>query len=265
MMLVSAALLAVCMLLTNWIHHREKQQVEAAHAQRKIEVTERPLGSVGGFQLILKSRYLLLVAFLVLLSNCVNTTGEFILGKTVAAQAQTVVAGSTEEAAAAEKSYIGLFYADFFFWVNLVGAALQMFLVSRIMQHLGTGIALLFLPIIALGSYAMLAFIPILSLIRVAKIAENSADYSIQNTARHALFLPTSREAKYKAKSAVDGFFWRAGDALSGLFVFAGTQLALSIRTFAGINVVLVVVWIVVAVAIVRQLKNGTSATRIAA
>jgi len=266
MMLVSAALLLVCMLLTNWIHRREKQQVEAAHAQRKIEVTERPLGSVGGFQLIFKSRYLLLVAVLVLLSNCVNTTGEFILGKTVAAQAQTMVAGSTEdEAAAAEKSYIGLFYADFFFWVNLVGAALQMFLVSRIMQHFGTGIALLFLPIIALGSYAMLAFIPILSLIRVAKIAENSADYSIQNTARHALFLPTSREAKYKAKSAVDGFFWRAGDALSGIFVFAGTQLALSIRTFAGINVVLVVVWIVVAVAIVRQLKNGTSATRIAA
>jgi AAA family ATP:ADP antiporter len=265
MMLVSAALLVVCMLLTNWIHRREKQLVDAAHAQRKIEVAERPMGSVGGFQLILKSRYLLLVAFLVLLSNCVNTTGEFILGKTVSAQAQTEVTGSTEERDAAEKNYIGQFYADFFFWVNLVGAALQMFLVSRIMHHLGTGVALFFLPIIALGSYTMLAFIPILSLIRVAKIAENSADYSIQNTARHALFLPTSREAKYKAKAAVDGFFWRVGDTLSGLLVFVGTQLALSIRTFAGINVVLVGVWIVVAIAIYRKLKDGASATRIAA
>ena len=265
MMLVTAALLGACMLLTNWIHRREKRQVEAAQAQRKIEVAERPLGSVGGFQLIFKSHYLLLVAFLVLLSNCVNTTGEFILGKTVEAQAQTEVTGSADERAAGEKNYIGQFYADFFFWVNLFGALFQMFLVSRIMQRFGTGIALFFLPIIALGSYAMLAFVPILSLIRVAKIAENSVDYSIQNTARHALFLPTSREAKYKAKAAVDGFFWRAGDALSGLLVLAGTQLALSIRTFAGVNVVLVGVWIVVAIAIVRKLKDGSATTRIAA
>jgi ATP:ADP antiporter, AAA family len=265
MMLVTAALLAVCMLLTNWVHRREKQMVDAAHAQRKIEVTERPLGSVGGFQLILKSRYLLLVAFLVLISNCVNTTGEFILGKTVSAQAQTEVTGTTEERDAAEKNYIGQFYANFYFWVNLVGAALQMFVVSRIMHHFGTGVALFFLPIIAFGSYAMLAVVPILSLIRIAKIAENSADYSVQNTARHALFLPTSREAKYKAKAAVDGFFWRTGDALSGLLVLVGTQLALSVRAFAGINVVLVAVWLVVAFAIFRKLKDGASATRIAA
>jgi len=32
-----------------------------------------------------------------------------------------------------------------------------------------------------------------------------------KNTARHALFLRTSREAKYKAKGAIDSFFWRAG------------------------------------------------------
>lgn len=249
MMLIAAALLAVCMALTTWIHRREKPS-------RKDESIVRPLNASGGFQLILRHRYLFLIAILVLLSNFVNTTGEFILGKTVAQHAQ------------GDKTYIGEFYANFFFWVNLLSAGLQMFAASRILKHFGIGLALFFLPVIALGSYTLLAFAPILSFIRIAKIAENSTDYSIQNTARHALFLRTSREAKYKAKAATDSFFWRAGDALSALLVFIGTQLAFDIRSFAIVNVALVGLWLAVAAAIVRfrsRQQETISETRAAA
>ena len=54
-----------------------------------------------------------------------------------------------------------------------------------------------------------------LAVVRIGKILENSTDYSIQNTIRQALFLPTSREAKYKAKAAIDTFCTRLGDVLS--------------------------------------------------
>ena len=131
-----------------------------------------------------------------------------------------------------------------------------MFAVSRIMKHLGIGPALFFLPLIALGSYSLLAFMPILSFIRLAKIAENSTDYSIQNTARHALFLNTSRDAKYKAQSAIDSFFWRTGDALSALLVFVGTRLAFGTRNFAIANAVFVLVWLALAAAIVKLRKR---------
>jgi AAA family ATP:ADP antiporter len=67
------------------------------------------------------------------------------------------------------------------------------------------------------------------------------------------LFLPTSREAKYKAKQAIDSFFVRAGDLLQAAVVFMGTMLAFSIRGFALVNVLLVVVWIALAVAIARE------------
>jgi len=110
----------------------------------------------------------------------------------------------------------------------------------------------------------VLALVPILSLIRVAKILENSVDYSVQNTARHALFLSTTREEKYKAKAAIDSFFWRMGDMISGALVFAGTQLALNTRAFAAVNVFLVLVWLGIALAIVRYVKTGPAA-RIAA
>jgi AAA family ATP:ADP antiporter len=148
---------------------------------------------------------------------------------------------------AAQEAYIGAFYADFYFWVNVLGAVLQMFAVSRIMKYFGVRAALIVLPTIAL-----------------AKIAENSADYSIQNTARHALFLRTNREAKYKAKTAIDSFFWRAGDALSALLVFVGTYLAFDIRHFALVNLLLVGVWLLIAVRLRRvdaQVKTASSAS----
>jgi AAA family ATP:ADP antiporter len=243
MMLVTAALLAVCMVLTTWIHRREGSNRQRPDARL-------PIGVSGGFQLVLRHRYLFLIAMVVLLSNLVNTTGEFILGKTVAEHAKS---------APNVEAYIGQFYAGFFFWVNVLGAALQMFAVSRILKYAGIGPALFFLPIIALGSYTLLAFVPILSFIRLAKIAENSVDYSVQNTTRHALFLNTSRDAKYKAQSAIESFFWRTGDALSAVLVFAGTKLAFDLPKFAIANIFFVAVWLAVAGAIVRLRKRQSA------
>ena len=103
-----------------------------------------------------------------------------------------------------------------------------------------------FLPLVALGSYSLFAFIPLLSVFRIGKIAENATDYSIQSTTRHALFLPTSREAKYKAQQAIDSFFWRAGDLLQAAVVLIGSKLAFELRHYALFNVAFVAVWLVI-------------------
>ena len=90
-----------------------------------------------------------------------------------------------------------------------------------------------------------------------SRLAENSIDYSLQNTARNALYLPTSREAKYKAKQANDTFFVRFGDVLSAGLVFAGTTwLGFAPRQFAMVNVALIMVWLVIAVAIGRRFRR---------
>ena len=77
---------------------------------------------------------------------------------------------------------------------------------------------------LALLSYSVLAVAPVLAVVRWAKVLENSTDYSIMNTVRQALWLPTSREAKYKAKAAVDTFCMRAGDVLEAGIVLLGTM-----------------------------------------
>jgi ATP:ADP antiporter, AAA family len=253
LLLFSAVGLSLCVLLTLWVDRRERTR-EATAAQ-----ADAPIGRKGGFQLVLADRYLLLIAMLVVVLNVVNTIGEFILGKLVVEHAaQTIASGAA--GGLSEGAIIGKFYGDFFGWVNLLGFLFQLFLVSRIFKYIGVRGALFILPCIAMFSYGMLAALPVLAIVRVAKILENSTDYSIQNTARHALFLPTSREAKYNAQQAIDSFFWRAGDLLQAVVVFAGAQLAFGIRGYATVNLILVVVWLGLVVGIARRYQKLTAA-----
>jgi AAA family ATP:ADP antiporter len=207
----------------------------------------------GAFALVFRYRYLLLIALLMMLLNWVNTTGEYILGSVVEDAAKAAVATGTAGGLSVQQ-YIGKFYSDFFSVVNLAGLLIQLFLVSRIVKYLGVAVGLLILPVIALSAYTLLAFYPVLAVVRWAKTAENSTDYSLNNTVRNMLFLPTTREQKYKAKQAIDSFFWRAGDVLSAALVFVGTSLlAWKASNFAVFNIVLVVIWLGIAIAIGRR------------
>jgi ATP:ADP antiporter, AAA family len=137
--------------------------------------------------------------------------------------------------------------------VNLAGFLMQMFVVSRVFKFLGVGKALFIHPLVALGGYLMMLQAPSFNAIRWLKIADNSLDYSLTNTTRQALWLPTSREAKYKAKQAVDSFCQRAGDVLQAGIVYISAQAALGAGAFAALNIVFVGGWLAVAVGLNRQ------------
>jgi len=230
------------------------RRVDAKRGSKKV-AAEKPLSGRGGFGLILSSRYLMLIAMMVLTLNLVNSLGEYVLGQMVVADAKAAVAAGTITTSQM-RATIGAFYGDFFGWVNLLGLLLQVFIVSRLFNYVGVRGALFVLPLIALGSYSLMALLPVLGVVRIAKVFENSTDYSIQNTARHALFLPTSRDAKYKAKAAIDTFFWRVGDMMQAGFVLAGTWLAFTTRQYASLNVALVAIWLLLIVGIYREHKK---------
>jgi AAA family ATP:ADP antiporter len=253
LMLVAAGLLVAYLVITRIVSRRV---LRAAAVGGATPAAEAPLDRRGGFELVRRDRYLLLIGLLLLVLNFVNTNGVYVLGRVIAQEAGRLAAtGATHGLSAGEfeKRFIGAFYADYYTWVNVVSAFVQLFLVSRIMKRFGVRTALYMLPIVAFGGYSMLAFAPILALIRVAKIGEDALDYSLNNTARHALFLPTSREAKYKAKAAIDTLFVRAGDLLSAGLVFVGALWSFQVREFALANLALVLVWLLIVIAIGRR------------
>jgi len=256
LMLCAAALLCICLGLFAWVHGRTRAEAASVRAAREADV---PLSKEGGFALLARDPYLLLIGVLSLLRNWVNSTGEYVLDR-------TLVAAAPHQAMAAGISvtrFIGEFKADYFGAVNILGVVCQLFVVSRVLKHLGVGRALFALPLVSICANLTMGFMPVLGLIRVAKVAENGVDYSLQNTTGNALFLVVSRDAKYKAKAVIDAFLVRAGDALGGLAIWAGTHFAWSTRAFARIDVALCLVWLAVAWAIQRR-HAALSASRTA-
>jgi ATP:ADP antiporter, AAA family len=221
MLPAAGVVLVVCAILAELVDRVTTRAATPAQAA----VGEQPLGKEGGFELIFKDRYLLLIAVLTVLLNVVNTSGEYLFGRYIVEQAQAQFFSGPESAAARER-FVGESYSSLFSTVNLIGFLLQMFVVSRLFKFLGIGRSLFIHPTVAFIGYLMMLRAPSVQLMGWLKVADNSIDYSLGNTTKQALWLPTSREAKYKAKQAVDSFFVRAGDVDPGGLRLRGRALA---------------------------------------
>ena len=211
----------------------------------------------GGFALVLSNPYLRLIAALIVLLNVVNTTGEYLVARLLSAEVRELAA---LDPLFDKQAYIGAFTGSYQFWVGVTALLLQAFVTSRLVRHRGLAGVLFALPLIALGGYAIVAAGAGFALVRWIKTAENATDYSIMNTARQMLWLPTTREEKYKAKQAIDTFFVRAGDLLAAGVVFVGTNLIpRGVAGFARLNVVLVLVAMVAAWLLLREYRRLTA------
>ena len=253
MLFVAAALLLVSGVLYGLINR-------GPSGQSARSAPDKPIEGRNGFTLVFASRYIGLIALLLIVLNIVNTTGEYILSNLVVTQAEQALAA---DPGFDKNAYIGAFYGSYFLWVNIAAVLLQGFAASRLVKRFGLSGVLFALPFVALGAYGIVALGATLGIVRWMKTAENATDYSVMNTAKQLLWLPTSREEKYKAKQAVDSFFVRFGDLLAAMVVFAGTTgLGLAARGFAVVNLGFIVVWLLLAAVLVRENRRLAAAAK---
>ena len=214
-----------------------------------------PAKLLGGIELVLRDRYLLLVALFIVLLNWINTTGEYSprrhgesatptrasrhrparWPRTSSSPPSTATTISGPRSSDSRSSCCS--------WRACIAGS-------------GSAGALMVLPVIAALGYGLMAFVPIFSIIRLVKIGEDSVNNSLMNTTRQALFLPVDRDAKYEGKTAIDTFFWRVGDLIQAGVVFAGLHwLDWTATNFALLNFALALVWIGLAFAIGREFR----------
>ncbi len=223
-------------------------------------------GSVmSGARLIFFSRFMLFAALVTLLANWVNTNGENLLFRVIqdVLANQAVELGITDSKEMLEYTRDGTtaFYGDFFFWVNIIALFLQSIVASRLLKLGGFGAILMLLPVIALISYTTMALLPILVIVKIMKIAENATDYSINNTARHVLWLPVDSKMKFLGKPTIDTLYVRVGDGLAAITVLIGVQLlSLSTKQFFIFNVSLVVLWLICGIMLVKEYNKAAAA-----
>ena len=259
LMQVSAALLALHLLLYRLVLGRPDGVPHEHDASAPLEAS-----IAGGFALVFRNRYLTLIAALLVLLNLVNTTGEYLLSTYASERANAALAVALDanpdlDSGAFMNRFFGVFYGDFCFWVNIICVVLQAFFVSRMVKCLGVAGLLFALPLVALGNYGWVAMGLGFAAFRGLKTVENATDYSIMNTAKAMLWLPTTHDEKFQAKQAVDTFFVRFGDVLAAIVVYVGTQqLAFGAVEFARVNVALIAVWMIITALVLRRYRQQT-------
>ncbi|HET9990287.1 MAG TPA: MFS transporter [Kofleriaceae bacterium] len=240
----AVVILLACVGVIVWV---ERRAIVAAKQEDKNHPDE-PMAKERVWHHLLRDRYLIYIAGLVVFLNWVNSTGEYLLDRTL-----VVAAKDAATHGASATAYIGAFKADYYVWYNSIGLGLELFVVSRVFKLVGVRNALFVLPIFALFAYGGVVFFPVLAILRLVKIGENSLQYSLQDTSRHALFLVATRVEKFVGKTATDTIAVRIGAIMSTLVVIIGAWLEWSTSTFAAISVGLAVVWLGFVILIGRE------------
>lgn len=251
LLVVGMGLLLLTVSLTGLLHTTVPLESRPVARENPHEVRRL----LGGFQIVAGSRYLALIALMIVLINWISSTGDFIHRDFVKHHFDAIAAGSA--APVATRDLITAYFAKFFFWMIVIQLFIQVFVVGRLFRTLGVATTLLIPAALSLIGYGLVAFVPLLSIIRLVRMGEQGVEYSLTNTLRQALFLPTTRAETYEGKTTIETFFWRFGDLLQAGMVFAGTTyLAMDARGFAVLNAALAAFWIAVAFAIGRQYRR---------
>jgi len=135
-------------------------------------------------------------------------------------------------------------------FTNGVALVVQLLLTSFVMVRFGVGVALLFLPIAACLGSAGFLIVPGLLLGSFLNTTDNGFSYSINQSAKEVLYVPTTRDEKYKAKAFIDMFIQRFAKAVAvGINLVIATWFAgfENVRWLSLATVAILLLWIVAA------------------
>ena len=186
-----------------------------------------------GARLVFKSRYLLSILMILGLYEMVSTIVDF--------QFKSAVSFYLDGPA------IGDLISKVYAVTTSIGLLVQLLLTSFIMTRFGVGAALLFLPIAVLLSSTGFFFFPLVLFGSAMSISDNALNYSMNQSAREALYVPTTREEKYKAKAFIDMFIQRFAKAVAvGLSLLITTFFTgfTNVPWLSVATVIILVIWI---------------------
>lgn len=226
---------------TDNIRKEDKERDACAEGKRCNAIFE-------GADIVFRSKYLMAIVGIIALYEMVSNIVDFQLSATIA---QSISSDLEKDA-----------YFGFVGQVTSIGSlVVQLFLTSFVMKRYGVGIALLFLPIaITLGSVGFLV-IPSLVFVTIMSASDNSLNYSINQSAKEALYTPTDRDVKYKAKAFIDMFVQRFAKVIAvvlNLAVAAWVGLE-NVRWLSIACLLILVVWIMAVRYAGREFKKKAS------
>lgn len=243
-----ATLLAICVapmvvicFLAFWIHRDAARENREPDDQPAAASSSRENAAVEGGRLVIGSKYLLAIAAMTAIYELVSSIVDFQLSATV----EQMIPYSLERDA---------FFGRVGQVVGVISILVQLLLTSFVMKRFGMGVALAFLPAAVMVSSIGFFVVPSLLAAASMSVSDNAFNYSINQSAREALYVPTSKNAKYKAKAFIDMFVQRLAKVAS-VALNLGFSIAIvsGVRWLSIVTLVMVIAWLF----LVRYVSRG--------
>lgn len=185
-----------------------------------------------GAKLVFNSKYLMSIALIVGLYEIVSNLIDFQLSTIVT---ENIAYSLNKDAYFA---YVGQI-------TNIISFIVQLLLTSFIMQRFGVGVALMFLPVAILATSIGFLISPTLIFATSISASDNSLNYSINQSAKEALYVPINREKKYLAKAFIDMFIQRFAKVLSVGITLSISYYAMviDIRLITIVMISIIIIW----------------------
>jgi AAA family ATP:ADP antiporter len=244
LLLSCAACLVLILGLNLWMSrlglYRELTAVE--HAEGGVA----PVSASGGWRALTTSRYLLLVAALLLCAQLAQPVVEY----------QFITAVSD---AYPDRDTRTAFLSTFFSVLGLVSIGVNIVLTPLVHRFLGmlAGLAVqpLVLTVFSLGFMAH----PVLPMAGAMKIADRGLSYSINRASKELLYIPVDPVRTYQAKAWIDMLGYRLFK-VAGSFLIIGFSGLLSVPQLGWLTAIIALVWLWTIAAVGREYARAFSA-----
>ncbi|PKN57970.1 MAG: hypothetical protein CVU56_08255 [Deltaproteobacteria bacterium HGW-Deltaproteobacteria-14] len=162
-----------------------------------------PAGSpaLAGARLVARSRYLMAIVTIVGVYELVSTLIDFQFTATIEALVPTAEQGEA--------------FSTVYAVTNVFAMVFQLVFTGAVLRAIGVRGALLVMPlVVATASFGYLVA-PVVLVAGALSSSDNGLNYSLNQSAREALYTVTSRTEKYQAKAFIDMFVQRFAKALA--------------------------------------------------
>jgi ATP:ADP antiporter, AAA family len=205
MLLVSAAIMTLCLAIVVVVVRREKN---AGQSDASKTGEEESVSGGEALGLLSQSRHLQVIAAVI---------GFAAIGAAIIEQQLNMAAA--EAKGAQNSDAIAAFLAQITVYLSLIGLFIQMVVTSRIHRFLGIGFALLVLPVSLGATAVVMLFNRALWAPGLARVLDTSLRYTVDKTSREILFLPLPADLKYRAKPFIDVTVDRFAKGLGALMI----------------------------------------------
>jgi AAA family ATP:ADP antiporter len=146
--------------------------------------------------------------------------------------------------------------------VQVLTVVTQIFLTGRIIRWFGLAATLALLPALSAVGFTALGTAPVFVTLVVFIVLRRGTNFGITNPAMEVLFTVVSREDKYKAKSFIETFVYRAGDQIGAWTYALFVLLGMGVSGAAYAAVPLALIWLFLGLWLGRRQAQLAAAER---